>query len=126
MQQDLCSAIHQSVTTFVGTPRGRELAQRGRRGELHPGEFFAAACASAQSAVLDHLAGSMDALPDNLEQAYLQAWALADGSERGFDLDWRLSDDRLANGVEVRYRLELDEECVRLIVDALAETHTSG
>jgi hypothetical protein len=126
MQQDLCSAIHQSVTTFVETAGGRALAQRGRRGELQPGEFFAAACASAQSAVLDHLAGSMDALPDNLEQAYLQAWALADGSARRFDLDWRLDDERLADGVEVRYRLELVNDCVRLIVDALAEAPASA
>jgi hypothetical protein len=124
MQQDLCSAIHQSVTTFVGTSRGRTLAQRGRRGELQPGEFFAAACATAPG-VLEHLDASIEALPGNLEQAYLQAWALADGSGRQLDLDWRLDDDRIAAGVEVRYRLELEDDCVRLVVGELSEASTS-
>ncbi len=122
MSENFCSAIHQSVTTFVETPRGRELAQRGRRGELQPGEFFTAACVDAKVPVLDHLAQSFEMLPDNLEQAYLQAWALAEQSARGFDLDWRLDDTRIAAGVEVRYRLELEADCVRFVVDAIAET----
>lgn len=125
MQQDLCSAIHESVTSFVETPRGRTLARRGRRGELQPGEFFAAACATAPG-VLDHLAASIGGLPGNLEQAYLQAWALADGSQRKLDLDWRLDDDRIASGVQVRYRLELEDDCVRLVVDALSEAPSSA
>lgn len=125
MQQDLCSAIHESVTSFVETPRGRTLAQRGRRGELRPGEFFAAACATAPG-VLEHLAASIDALPGNLEQAYLQAWALADGSRRRLDLDWRLDDERIESGIEVRYRLELEDECVRLVVDEFSEASTSA
>ncbi len=122
MSDDLCSAIHQSVTTFVDSPRGRALAARGSRGELQPGEFFAAACATANPLVLDHLAQSFDVLPDNLERAFLQAWTLAEHSQRRLELDWRLDEESIKPGVDIRYQLVLQPDCISFVVDAFTET----
>ena len=115
-----CATIHESVTAFVESPRGRALAVRGLRGELRTGEFFTAACAAfppAQAQVAD----SFSVLPDNFERAFLQAWSLADRSNRRLDVVWRLDEARMTPGVEVRYDLQLAPDCIAFIVDALVE-----
>ena len=99
MQESACTAINQSVTSFVETPRGLALAHRGLRGELARGEFFTAACATAPAAARQQLGEAIPLLPPNLERAFLQAWFMASRCERRIEFDWQLGEPRQAGSV---------------------------
>jgi len=86
------------------------------------GRVFRCRLRTASPLVIDHLARSFDVLPDNLERAFLQAWTLAERSQRRLELDWLLDEESITPGVDIRYHLVLQPDCISFVVDAMTET----